>query len=280
MSGSHSSFCPQTAFGTWQTLVAADRLHHAWLLSGPAGSGKRAFAVQAAAHLLGQPVSKGAVHPDLLLITREPRDGAEARKAEDGKPFERRRNITIAQIRAMQQRLTIGLVGAGQWRVILIDAADDLEAGAANALLKSLEEPPRRTVFLLVADRPAQLLPTIRSRCQVLRFSIPHNAADTRTEPDGAAATGNAATRGQGREAVAAARQELARQLPPRTAEHFAALDRSYAELARIENEVASFNYDPDLLRARIAGLLAGAPLPRGGGNDDAVLHHHRDQLP
>ena len=56
-------------------------------------------------------------------------------------------------------------------RAIVIDAADDMERGAANALLKSLEEPPAGTVFFLVSHMPGRLLPTIRSRCRVLRFS-------------------------------------------------------------------------------------------------------------
>ena len=58
----------------------------------------------------------------------------------------------------------------GPRRAIIIDAADDLEAGGANALLKSLEEPPAGTIFLLVSHAPGRLLPTIRSRCRVLRF--------------------------------------------------------------------------------------------------------------
>jgi DNA polymerase-3 subunit delta' len=60
-------------------------------------------------------------------------------------------------------------------RVILIDAAEDMERGAANALLKNLEEPPRNTVFLLISHAPGRLLPTIRSRCRFLPFS-PLNA--------------------------------------------------------------------------------------------------------
>ena len=55
-------------------------------------------------------------------------------------------------------------------RVVIIDAADDLERGGANALLKNLEEPPAGTIFLLISHAPGRLLPTIRSRCRVLRF--------------------------------------------------------------------------------------------------------------
>ena len=56
----------------------------------------------------------------------------------------------------------------GAWRVVIVDTADDLNPNAANALLKSLEEPPPRTVFLLLTSEPGRLLPTIRSRCRIL----------------------------------------------------------------------------------------------------------------
>src|SRR3546814_14225616 len=58
----------------------------------------------------------------------------------------------------------------GEWRVIVVDAVDDLETDGANALLKTLEEPPAKTLFLLVSHSPGRLLPTIRSRCRTLRF--------------------------------------------------------------------------------------------------------------
>src|SRR3546814_13903369 len=58
----------------------------------------------------------------------------------------------------------------GEWRVIIVDAVDDLETDGANALLKTLEEPPAKTLFLLVSHSPGRLLPTIRSRCRTLRF--------------------------------------------------------------------------------------------------------------
>jgi DNA polymerase III subunit delta' len=92
------------------------------------------------------------------------------RRSEDGKPFQLKRNINIDQIRAMQQRLHTRPT-LGSRRVIIIDPADDLEKSAANALLKSLEEPPQGTHFLLVAHRPGRLLATIRSRCRMVRFA-------------------------------------------------------------------------------------------------------------
>ena len=64
----------------------------------------------------------------------------------------------------------------GSNRVVIIDPADDMEAGAANALLKSLEEPPQGTYFVLISHRPAKLLPTIRSRCRTVRFPVRSDA--------------------------------------------------------------------------------------------------------
>src|SRR3546814_351593 len=79
-------------------------------------------------------------------------------------------NISIDQIRSLQ-RLFSNAPSLSNCRVVIIDAADDLERGAANALLKNLEEPPAGTLFLLVSHAPGRLLPTIRSRCRMLRFS-------------------------------------------------------------------------------------------------------------
>ena len=88
---------------------------------------------------------------------------------DDGKPHKLKRNISVDQIRRMQARLTTRPT-LGDRRAIIVDPADDMERPAANALLKSLEEPPRGSTFLLVAHHAARLLPTIRSRCRVLRF--------------------------------------------------------------------------------------------------------------
>ncbi|AKM07030.1 DNA polymerase III delta prime subunit [Pelagerythrobacter marensis] len=146
-------------------------MHHAWLLAGKRGLGKMHFAQAAARALCGAEDADGsAQHPDIHVLTHLPKDDKEERKRGDGKPYEVRRNITVGQIRALQQRLTTRPT-LGSRRAVIIDPADDLEKSASNALLKSLEEPPAGTYFLLVAHRPAKLLPTIRSRCRVLRFS-------------------------------------------------------------------------------------------------------------
>jgi DNA polymerase-3 subunit delta' len=161
----------------WRDAMAGPRMHHAWLLAGKSGLGKMQFALAAARELVAEPGihQPEGHHPDIHILTHLPKDDKEERKKADGKPFDLKRNISIAQIRAMQQRLNTRPT-LGERRAIIIDPADDMEKGASNALLKSLEEPPRGTYFLLVAHRPARLLPTIRSRCRTLRFPIVDDA--------------------------------------------------------------------------------------------------------
>jgi DNA polymerase-3 subunit delta' len=133
--------------------------------------GKAAFALAAARELVaeaGVPQPKGD-HPDVLVLEPLPATPDDEKKREEGKPYQTKRNISVDQIRAMQQRLTTRPT-LGSRRVIVIDPADDLEKGAANALLKSLEEPPAGSYFLLVVHRLGRLLPTIRSRCRLLQF--------------------------------------------------------------------------------------------------------------
>lgn len=161
----------EAAWREWRDAIAGSRMHHGWILAGKAGLGKHDFALAAARELVaeaGVPQPKGH-HPDIIVLTHLPKDEKEEKKREEGKPYEVKRNIAVAQIRAMQQRLTTRPT-LGSRRAVIIDPADDMERSASNALLKSLEEPPVGTFFLLVAHRPAGLLPTIRSRCRMLRF--------------------------------------------------------------------------------------------------------------
>jgi DNA polymerase-3 subunit delta' len=154
------------------------RLHHAWLLAGTEGSGKATFAYRAARRLLGAAPdpSRGPLgaspddhvsrqisvrsHPDLLVLQRE---------AEDGKP---RKSIPVDEARALPEFFSKSPASA-PYRVAIIDAADDLNVNAANAVLKTLEEPPPRGVLLLITHSPGGLLATIRSRCRRLRFETP-----------------------------------------------------------------------------------------------------------
>lgn len=156
------------------------RLHHAWLLAGPEGVGKRAFADAAAltvlsgAATLDVPLEHPAArlvaagsHPDLTVLERGVRES-------DGRPAA---NITVEQVRALRAGLEF-TPGIAAWRVVIVDPVDALNAAAANALLKNLEEPPAKTLFLLASHAPGRLLATIRSRCRRLRFG-PLDAADT-----------------------------------------------------------------------------------------------------
>ena len=149
--------------------MQGERMHHAWLLAGRRGVGKGAFALAAARELVGGP--QQGDHPDIIILTNLPKDDREAAKRDEGKPYEVNRNIKIDQIRAMQHRLTTRPT-IGDRRAVIVDPADDMESSASNALLKSLEEPPAGTFFLLVAHRPGRLLPTVRSRCRILRFPL------------------------------------------------------------------------------------------------------------
>ena len=156
-------------------------LHHAWLLTGPEGIGKASFANAAAMRLLaegaGEALPSGldvpdgsrtralvaaGSHPDYRRLTRLPKDA-------DKPDEDLARSITIAQVRTLQPMFAT-VPSMSSRRVVVIDSIDDLERGGANALLKNLEEPPAGTIFLLVSHAPGRLLPTIRSRCRLLRF--------------------------------------------------------------------------------------------------------------
>lgn len=164
----------EAAWSEWCTALGSERMHHAWILAGPRGLGKGLFARAAAAQLVAEPrVPQPPVdrHPDILIPEHPPENKEEEKKRADGQEdIRRKRSIPIDEIRAVQQRLTTRPT-LGHRRAVIIDPADDLEKSAVNALLKSLEEPPAGTYFLLVAHRPGRLLPTIRSRCRMLRFA-------------------------------------------------------------------------------------------------------------
>ena len=160
------------AWREWRKALGSARMHHAWLLVGPKGMGKALFARAAAAELVaeaGVPQPPSDRHPDILFPVHPPENKDEAAKRDNGQEYKRKRSIPVDEIRAVQQRLTTRPT-LGNRRAVIIDPADDMEKSASNALLKSLEEPPVGTFFLLVSHRPGRLLPTIRSRCRILRF--------------------------------------------------------------------------------------------------------------
>ncbi|MEE9375392.1 MAG: DNA polymerase III subunit delta' [Rhizobiaceae bacterium] len=156
------------------------KMPHAWLLVGAKGSGKATLAFMMAKHILSHPdhhyapnqleldsivdtvskqIAHGA-HPDLLHLTRSWNDKT--------KKFASK--LSIDEIRRTNRFYGM-TAGAGGWRITIIDTADDMNRNAANALLKILEEPPKRSLFFVLSNAPGNLLPTIRSRCQVLSLA-------------------------------------------------------------------------------------------------------------
>jgi DNA polymerase-3 subunit delta' len=176
----------------WQTPVwgALHRMRatlpHALLLHGGAGLGKVALARQFGYSLLcDQPVAGGSPcghcqscqwlaagsHPDW----RELHPASADEETEDGKPRRSRPDIKIDAIRELADFITLTSQRGGR-RVVLLHPAEAMNMAAANALLKTLEEPPAQVVFLLVSHQPQRLLPTIRSRCHQLALSRPDTA--------------------------------------------------------------------------------------------------------
>lgn len=149
------------------------RMHHAWLLAGPKGLGKATLAYRVARAALGakrvgpRPLDvdpedtvarriMALSHPDLFVLRRGLNDR--------GKP---RREIAVDDARELGHFFSLA-PSEGGMRVAIVDAVDDLNRNAANAILKTLEEPPARSILLLVCHAPGAILPTIRSRCRRL----------------------------------------------------------------------------------------------------------------
>ncbi len=173
------------------------RMHHAWLITGPRGIGKATLAYRVARFVLAQGAAEAGAaaagpglfgetlplavpttlalpadhpvvrrvaaggHGDLRIVQRE--------MVEDKKTKRLRPQgvINVDSVRGIGHFLSMTSAEGG-WRIVLIDGAEDMNRNAANAVLKVLEEPPRRALLLLVSHNPARLLPTIRSRCRRL----------------------------------------------------------------------------------------------------------------
>jgi DNA polymerase-3 subunit delta' len=160
-----------------------NRLAQAWIIGGPEGIGKATLAWRFARYLLAHPdpaapdvraaetLAVPVGHPaarrvatmalaDISLLRREWNDKTKKHFTE----------IRVDDVREITRSFHQGS-GTGGWRIAIIDCADDLNRSAANALLKLIEEPPERSLFLLVAHQPGRILPTIRSRCRKLMLS-------------------------------------------------------------------------------------------------------------
>ena len=252
------------AHQAFTAAMAGGTMHHAWLFAGPQGVGKASFARIAAMRLLAGAAAPGTLpagldvpagnrtrslieagsHPDFRVLERLPKD---AEKPDQ----DLARSITIAQVRTLQP-LFATTPSMSPSRVVLIDAIDDLERGGANALLKNLEEPPAGTLFLLVSHAPGRLLPTIRSRCRLLRF-------EALQDDEVAIALRRALPEADGEEIAALVR---AADGAPGRALQFAGLD-----VAGIDTALAAIAADGDASnarRAKLAKSLAGkASQPR-----------------
>ena len=180
-------FGQEPAEAEFLRAFASDRLHHGWLLTGPRGVGKATLAWRIARFLLAtSPVPDDGLfgappapvdlhvaedHPVARRILAGSEPGLFAlRRPYDEKAKRLKAQITVDEVRRLKSFLSLSSVDGGR-RVVIVDAADDMNTSAANALLKVLEEPPDRTVLLLVSHQPSRLLPTIRSRCRELRLA-------------------------------------------------------------------------------------------------------------
>lgn len=155
------------------------KVHHAILLEGPQGIGKATLAFKFANHILSNPEYDQA--PDSLAdpdedspVYKQIAGGASHNlmhiKCEtDPKTGKVKSAITVDDIRKTG-RFFSQTSGSNNWRIAIIDVADDLNRSAANAILKILEEPPKRALFLVLSHSPGRLLPTIRSRCLSIRL--------------------------------------------------------------------------------------------------------------
>jgi len=191
-------FGHEEAENKWRRDMESGKLTHGWIISGPRGIGKATLAYRIARLMLSSPwkgevaersdagggldapdsiapppnlppqggeeallrrIATGA-HPDLLVIEPEL----------DDKKGEQKNIITAEQARAIPEFLSL-TPAESQWRVVIVDSVDQLNPTGANSILKILEEPPAKTVLLLISHNPGSLLPTIRSRCAMLKLT-------------------------------------------------------------------------------------------------------------
>jgi DNA polymerase-3 subunit delta' len=170
----------QQAANMLASAYRAGKLPHALIFAGPVGIGKATLAFHLAHHLLKHPSSGQAppalatpdptsslfrqiatgAHPSVLHLTRPLNDKTKSFKTV----------VTVDEIRKVSRFLSL-TSHDGSYRVVIVDPADDMNTNAANALLKNLEEPPARSLFILIVHAPGSLLPTIRSRCQMVRLT-------------------------------------------------------------------------------------------------------------
>lgn len=280
------------AIANFNTAFATGRLHHGWLITGPRGTGKATLAWAIARMLLtGAPSLEAASDPydpaiRRILALSEPRLHL-VRRPVDEKSGRLRSEITVDEIRKLQSFFQLSAAEGGR-RVAIIDAADELNLSAANALLKLLEEPPPASTLLLVAHQPAGLLPTIRSRCRELRLTAlsPEDMAealapmDIQDDPQKLAALSagsvGEALRLTGQDGLAVYQKicNLFANLPRMDRREAAALAEKAAGRASAEGDpfdLVVTLLDRFLSRAARAGLL-GPPFPEAASHEAEIF--------
>lgn len=277
--------------GAEATLLEAyrgGRIHHAWLIGGPVGIGKATLAYRMARFVLAhadpsapavqaaQSLALAPDHPvarrvaaqaqgDLLVLERTAAESGNLRTV-----------ITVDQVRR-----TVGFFGStageGGWRICVVDTADELHPSASNALLKVLEEPPPRSLFFLVSNRPGRLLATIRSRCRRLSLRA---LATSEVAQATAQALGREAEDGEIARAAAASDGSVARALSLLGGSSLALRDRVVELLAGLpaidpqalhalgdslgRSEEGAFDTFVETIRAWLTARLAGVPQDAG----------------
>lgn len=139
--------------------IENERLSHAYLFAGPAHLGKKTVALKFIEMLNGQEINN-AIHPDVLIIEPEQIE-------KDG--IKKEMEIGIAQARKIQHQISLSPYQS-LYKIVLIDQIDRMTNQASNCLLKTLEEPVGQVVLILITTNPQLLLPTIVSRCQLIKF--------------------------------------------------------------------------------------------------------------
>jgi DNA polymerase-3 subunit delta' len=186
------------------------RLHHAWILGGSEGAGKATLAYRMARFLMVNPEPSSPQVRDAMSLAVDCNHPAARQTLRLAHPdimvlqrvWNKDRKVFYNDIRVEDVRRAVSFfsttAGAGGWRVCIVDTADDLNMAGANALLKVLEEPPPRCLFLILSTAPRRLLPTIRSRCRTLLLEpltpahilrILHNLANVTSGSDEAQIT-------------------------------------------------------------------------------------------